>query len=225
MHEETIRAGAGAVKEVAALGNRLAGYFEGPILQFSGALEDTVSAWRLKRVIKLRDDVQNILQERGLEFPSRDVPPKFALPLLNYASLEEDDELQARWARLLANAADASIKMDLRTAYVEILKELTALDVKILDIVVKLSGSDLPPRMTYPIETEELPHNARVHVDGGSRELGFPSPSVMESLSNLNRLGCLIPASGFGGAPAFTVVYATPLGISLYRACSSDPGS
>jgi hypothetical protein len=62
------------------------------------------------------------MDARGLAAPTRPLPPNFVLPLLTAAVVEEDDELQDTWARLLANAGDAATEMELRTAYVEILK-------------------------------------------------------------------------------------------------------
>lgn len=57
-------------------------------------------------------------------------PLKIAEPLLEYASLESEIDLQTKWAQLLSNAL---LWKDIATAYIEILKELSALEVKILD--------------------------------------------------------------------------------------------
>ena len=139
-------------------------------------------------------------------------------------SLEEDDELQDKWAMLLANAADASTPIELRTAYIEMLKDLTAFDVKILSMLAKLSMSDLLQIHLPLILTWELPKNASVNTTV-SQQSAPVSPEVEESLSNLARAGCIAPTYGFGGMPMYHLVAVTPMGLALYRACSpSRPG-
>jgi hypothetical protein len=142
---------------------------------------------------------------------------------VTYATLEEDEELQDVWARLLANAADASTLIELRTAYIDILKELTAFDVKILSMLAKLSFSDLPQPYPPLIETWDLPKDARVHSTL-SGQAGMLLPEVSTSLSNLARAGCIAPSYGFDGIPMYTVVAVTPLGMGLYRACTNYSG-
>lgn len=62
-----------------------------------------------------------------------EIPDKIAYPLVLSAALEDDPTLQEKWAALLANAADP-LKSDwVRLLYVEILKQLSPLEVKLLD--------------------------------------------------------------------------------------------
>lgn len=53
--------------------------------------------------------------------------------------METDDFLQNTWARLLTNAVDPNFKSEIRVAFVDVIKTLTAVDVKILDGVVKVN--------------------------------------------------------------------------------------
>ena len=69
----------------------------------------------------------------------------FAIPLLTSGMLEEDDELQEAWATLLVNAGDAATEMELRTAYVEILKGMSGFDVKNLSRLAEAT-LDAPAR-------------------------------------------------------------------------------
>lgn len=226
MDESTINTGLEAWRETASTTGKiveqfgkLASYFEGMLNARAGQAEDNAQFRRWKNRLKLYDKAQKILAERNIETPTRNVPLSFAAPLLSYGSLQEDDELQNRWAQLLANAADASSGVELRTTYVDILKDLSAVDVTILAIIAKLSHSDFPQIPSTAIETGELPSYARVHVDLQS-VLSSPSVEVTLSLSNLVRLGCISPSVGYGGgAQNFDLVYVTPLGMGLYRAC------
>jgi hypothetical protein len=226
MDEETIRAGAEATKEVAITGRiimesagKLARYFDGMLRERAGIAEDNMKFRRFENRVRLFDKAERILEQRGIDGPTRDVPPKFALPLITYATLEEDEELQDIWANLLANAADGGTPIELRTTYIDVLKDLTASDVKILSMLAKLSISDLPQEFPPGLVTSELPRNAKIQttLDG---KLEQPSDQAKLSLSNLNRSGCIVPTVGFGGMPNLALVYVTPLGTALYRACS-----
>jgi hypothetical protein len=226
VNDETVRAGAEATKEVAAttgkaldLAGKLSSYFDGMMRELGGIAEDNMKLRRYKNRLKLFAKAEEFMRDKGLDGPTREIPPKFALPLVTYATLEEDEGLQDIWARLLANAADASTPVELRTAYIDMLKDLTAFDVKILSMLAKLSVSDLPQPHPPSIETWDLPKDARVQTTL-SGEAGLLAPEVSTSLSNLARAGCISPTYGYGGMPLLTLVSITPLGIGLYRACA-----
>ncbi len=62
-------------------------------------------------------------------------PLKISTPLLENASLESESELQDKWASLLANSL--TWKKDIKPMFIEILKELSWVEVRILDIIYK----------------------------------------------------------------------------------------
>jgi hypothetical protein len=66
------------------------------------------------------------LQKKGIKI-TRVVPPKIALPLLEHATMEHEDELHELWENLLASALDPSEEKIKRT-YVSVLGELSAND-------------------------------------------------------------------------------------------------
>lgn len=81
--------------------------------------------------------VQRILEERGYsdETPFRVPSTKFAFGFVQGASVEDEPELQELWAKLLANAVDPNFENDIRISFMSIIKDLTPLDVKVLDIM------------------------------------------------------------------------------------------
>jgi hypothetical protein len=225
MDRETLKTSFEAVRESASMTNNLinkigkvGSCFEGMLREIGGQAEGNAKFRRWENQQKLIDKAQHILAARGIEAPTRDVPLNMALPLLGYASLEENDELQDLWARLLANAADASSGVEPRTTYVEMLKGLSTFDVRIFEMLARLSHSDFPQAIPLGIETAELPLNARVRTTE-SVEFNQPTEHVKLSLSNLEHLGCIAVTVGFGGMSNFALVYVTPLGMGLYRAC------
>ncbi len=76
------------------------------------------------------NEKQEKRKKKGLNTP---LPPKFLLPVLENAFIEEDDELQDLWVNLLNNWQDEEKKNDKKMLYIEIIKSLSPLDVKILE--------------------------------------------------------------------------------------------
>src|SRR4051794_22485359 len=83
------------------LGGFLAKYIGGSLEQAMGIVEDKLKYYRWHRQIRLIDRANKLMAERGLSQPTRHVPLQIAIPLLQGGSLEENDQLQDRWAALL----------------------------------------------------------------------------------------------------------------------------
>jgi hypothetical protein len=187
---------------------------KGPVDEIVGMLTDRLRLTRLQRRLIYADKVEAEMKRRGISAPTRDLPINFAVPLLAQAILEEDDDLQEMWARLLVNAGDAATEMELRTAYVDILKGMSAFDVLNLS---KLAEAVIDDNEAVLIATGDLPHSASRFPGGSTINV---SKEVLISLANLGRLGCIAPTSGYGGGISFSQVLVTELGLALYRACS-----
>jgi hypothetical protein len=110
-------------------GRDLGGFVPPAFRQLVGMAEDQFKVWRAKRQVRLREQFQEFLFDRGLDAPTRSIAPAFMLPLIERASLEADDALQDVWAMLLANAADADCSTEMRMAFISMLSEMTSLDV------------------------------------------------------------------------------------------------
>jgi hypothetical protein len=90
--------------------------------------------WQKRRVERANKLILNAAAEvERLGEEPQVVPGRVLMPLLEKGSLEEDDNLQATWARLLAKAAAAPNEVS--PAFVSILAELTPEEAKILEWV------------------------------------------------------------------------------------------
>jgi hypothetical protein len=191
---------------------------KGPIERMVGIINDQLDFLRAKGQLHLQDKTLGLMRARGLTAPTRELPLKFAVQLLTAAVIEEDEDLQETWARLLVNAGDASTKMELRTAYVEILKGMSAFDVKNLSEMAKATLAG-PPGLRRPILTTKLPHIAATFPGTFHDDPEVPEELGI-SLANLSRLGCATPAGGMDGVVLFSIMTVTDLGLALYKACS-----
>jgi hypothetical protein len=181
-------------------------------------LWDHLKVVRFERQIRLIDRVRRFLAERGMDGPTRTIALKIGLPLLDNATLEEDDDLQDVWARLLVNGGDADSGIEMRRAFVSVLAEMTALDVRNLALIEQAGQSNAESASTG-VWTCRLPEKGIAFVQAGETRGELPSSDVTISLSNLERLGCIDAAS-----QTYQMVDLTPFGRALVRACTYQGG-
>jgi len=212
--EATARATNNAVEA----GRELGHFISGPAREIVGMLEDHLKVVRFERQVRLWDRVRNMLTERGMAGPTRQIPLNIGLPLLENATLEEDDDLQDVWARLLVNSGDANSGIEPRRAFGAVLAEMSAFDVrnlsKILCAVELNFGVGAVGVWTY-----ELPERAISALYTGGKDAD-PSPDVQISLSNLDRLGCIISSNREPVLQTYYLVNLTPFGRALIEACT-----
>jgi hypothetical protein len=79
------------------------------------------------------------LEARGVKNPQA-ANLTIALPILHAAADESREELQALWAKLLANAMDPSRVSRVRGAFIEVAKRLEPLDAAVLSNVQERGG-------------------------------------------------------------------------------------
>lgn len=104
----------------------------GPAAREAGLmLQDRIKVYRKERQFRLYIRTMEKLKALGVT-PQR-VPLKLLFPIIENASVEEDDDLQDRWASLLANAANPANADGIPASFVNILRELSPRQAKYLD--------------------------------------------------------------------------------------------
>lgn len=68
-------------------------------------LKDGIAKWRFSIQVKTLIKAQSICEKHGVN--PQMISPKLLTPLLEYASLEDNEKLQDKWATLLANMVDS----------------------------------------------------------------------------------------------------------------------
>jgi hypothetical protein len=187
-----------------------------PAGELGGLLKDKVSARRYRNLLRIAARAKEQLDVAGLS--PKEVPLAIIHPLLENASLEVDDDLQKRWAALLANAAASRSEAQVPPYFVEILKQLTALEARFLD---KAYDETLQPPQHKP---QMLPRPRRHPILEGT--LGQLKPSM---IGNLERLGLVTRHShdlsnftsylGRNVMGATNHLYVSDLGMDFVRAC------
>lgn len=104
-----------------------------PIETATGILGDKLKFMRWERQVRLVDRVHQINHDRGIEGKEIPVSPKLAIPIIENASLEENDLLQDLWAKLMSSAQGKESSNAVRSAFIDIIKQLEVIDVQILN--------------------------------------------------------------------------------------------
>jgi hypothetical protein len=76
---------------------------------------ESVRVWRLKRTVRLFQELRQIGDDAGLHL--KPIAPRLLFPLLEAASLEDDKDLHERWVALLTNAATTDYESEILHAF------------------------------------------------------------------------------------------------------------
>jgi len=221
--------GAKAVQEVAKAtgkgidaareaGGFIAKYIDGPLTEGIGIWTDKLKIYRWEQQVKLMQRATELLSQLGLSAPTRAVPLNIAIPILQEGSMQSDQGLQERWANLLVNAANAGSGIEIKASYISILKDMSSLDVRNLHAIYSLPLNKIQEAGIWP---GGLPESAEFFESRHSQLSYADIPEeVVLSLGNLARLGCVSPATGWGGGQYFTHIYPTVLGRYFVTACT-----
>jgi hypothetical protein len=186
LDNETVQEIAKATGKTADL-LRAAGGFLDDVLgktlrEFGGVLADWAAHFRLRNALAIAEKAQRLLDARGVKGKLLSVEPRFALSLLDAASLETEDEIQELWAALFANAADPHRALCLRKVFLEVLRGLEPVDARIMKF---LADPTLDAR--YTVLT-----GATVNANVISAGIEVDIKNVKISLQTLARYQCVI---------------------------------
>lgn len=200
--QEVAKTAGKVVDVVHETGEFLAPHVEGVLGQVVGIFTDHLKYVRGKRLVRLGHRFQQELLAHGGVAAVRKLPLNFAIDSLEQGAMEQDDDLQDIWARLLANAVDATSRVQPRRAYISIIKDLSVLDALILEQIYAVDQE----RHQKAIVTHELPARAYPAIDIDLETLPQPSEEVQVALANLERLGLISYGATWGGGEVFDLV-------------------
>lgn len=218
--QEISKASGKGIDAVREFGGFIAPLIGGTLEQGIGIFEDKLRYMRWERQARLMKRSIDFMKEIGLENPSRAIPLKFAVPLFQAASLEDDDELQDLWAKLLVNGANAASGVDFKRVYIEILEQISPIEAQILDKIYSIPYEEMAHK---GVIAKDLPKEIAIKPEDPGLKMEAPPPEIQLALSNLQRLGCMSTGSSWGGGELFHSVNPTILGKSFVEACTLQP--
>jgi hypothetical protein len=160
------------------------------------------------------------------------IPGRILFPALSYSSVEEDDDLQRKWAALLANAASSTDANKILPAYAELLRQLTPIQAHILDYVFDLARDSTIGFLKWPdvprkdIETRFslfpgdyalfISDMDRLQIIEGRRDTNIP-PHLAMSREQMQDL----VVGRWDTREKYNFVSLTTLGVGFMFACTS----
>lgn len=216
--QEVSKAVGKGLEVVRDAGSFLSEFIRDPLEQRVGIWTDNLRYRRWENQLQLQAKARQKLEELGgpASINFRPIPMRVQVPLLEAASLAEEDELQDRWANLLINFGNSASQVPIERSFISVLRELSPLEVAILDKAYSVPPS---PDGHRGVVTAKLPAVAARQVSG-PQENAQPTEDVAFALSNLFRLGCLTAGTTWDGGEHLAVVFETTFGRELVRACS-----
>lgn len=100
-----------------------------------GLVGDRIRFYRIERAVLLAERTDALLKGRNVK-SVRAVAPNIALPIIEAAATEVDDDLHAKWAELLAQAMDAEASVVDRRL-IDALSSLSPTDSKVFDAIAQ----------------------------------------------------------------------------------------
>lgn len=186
--KELLKIGAEALlSPVKDVMNRLFGPFAD---ELGGLMADPIRVWRYQRSLKLFEKVARISEATGLKL--KPVPLKTLLPILEFASVEEDEDLHSRWANLLANSAMDGDRV--RPFFPDALRQLGPVEARLLDYMrdVTLDLSKKVFGSPQKLREEDLTvHSFARILDAYEKIVGAGPPVGMEAFTKPHLAGCM----------------------------------
>lgn len=219
--QEVAKASGKAVDAGRGLGSFISEFIKQPLTEQVGIWTDNLRYRRWSNQMALKRKAEAKLAELGYDVPLSDPPMSVLVPLLEAASLAEDEGLHERWVNLLLNFSNAASGVKVQRSFVSVLAALEPLDAHALQVIYSVDQEREGGRA---IRTAKLPMAVTFEPipDGTKHPTSHPEPSdeVMVALGNLARLGLIGSASAWGGVGALSVVDQTPFGREFVRACT-----
>jgi Abortive infection alpha len=176
-----------------------------PGLELGELVTDQIRAWRFKRGIKYVQRAMKQLEDAGMN--PKAVPMRTLAPLMDGGTLEDDEEMGARWASLLANAASG--EREVPPSFASVLRDLEPEQARILDHVYQTMMQIAP---------ELRKQNLGMARMGIVAELGLSNETLEYHLDNLIRLRLIRRPSGVID-DELEMVTLTEFGRAFVRAC------
>jgi hypothetical protein len=170
-------------------------YLGSPAVQMGEIAGDWMKYFRYKNMLAIFDKVQKLHRQRKLAGKPIPLSQRIAIPLLEAASAEDDETLQELWANLITNSTDPSTSGQLHPSFIEIIKQLTPYEAKIIQLFSKAARFPTIYVAIVRIDLEStdttvIYYNIYAQYINACSQIGILDENVARMhLDNLKRLG------------------------------------
>ncbi len=180
--------GAGEIVKEVAGGSRgaLRRVFGSALTEFGDMLADSVKLWRFRNLLRIREKVDKIVQDRDVPSAAFNALPfGDSMRTIESASQEDEDDVQELWARLIVKAAESE-SPKINKLHIEILSSLSPADTALLEL--------LYPSVVYrefKLGSDLEAFNNEMNARADSKWRKFSEEDRAVSVQNLFRLRCI----------------------------------
>lgn len=211
--EEVAKVAGKALDTANNFGGFISKFISGPLEEGMGIVQDKLRYIRWERQVRLMQKSEEFIDEIGSEYSIKPIPLKFAIPLVEAATLEEDDYIQDLWAKLLVNFTNKESDVKVSRTYIDILEKLSPLEAKILLTIYSYPFKENEHRGVFTIDLpEKVTPNIYDEYTKNKDKYKIQDENIILALANLSRLGCIYPQKSVGGGDIFDIVMPTVLG-------------
>lgn len=140
-------------------------------------MADRMKLWRFKNQVKIIQLAQKYVEDRN--FTIKPIHPKSLYQILEYSSLEDEELMQDKWASLLANSINVESKASSSQIYIQILSQLTSMEVKILE------------HLFHNLKLKATKKEDYIHVSKMFSSMNLEYAECVEHVYNIERLGLI----------------------------------
>lgn len=174
----------------------------GSTLEETGLLlGDKIRIFRLKNQIKMLSKAQSICKSNNISI--KQISVKTLFPLLEYASLEDDENLQEKWANLLTNYVDSNKNLK-STIFPYILNQLSSEELEVIEKLITTKGT-----VIWGLKIDGI-------IKSNLIRLGIAEIVIKDNTRLQTKFEMKITAA----FPKNHNIKITPLGIEFYNSCT-----
>lgn len=181
----------------------------GAVKEGGGIIQDQVRYWRWRNQIRIFKKAKQLI---GADPQLHEVKIKVLVPLVENASLEDDDSLQDKWAAMLANAATQN--RTVMPLFPALLKELSTIEVTILDSLYNLHAQ----ATSQPVQFDKKKIAMVYKIDPSDMDVIVENLFRLNICSSPGSVGALIGDYPFS-VHTNEIFELTALGIAFIEAC------
>ena len=178
-------------------------------------LKDKVRYWRLNNILRIMEKAKGKIgfQEEQLQIQAH---PRVALAIIDNGSLNDNDEVQEMWAGLFASSCTTSGQEDENLIFVDLLKQLTNAEAKILRFACESSRKILHGNGLVVGDHLMIDCNILIKISG-VKEI-HRLDRELDHLRSLDLIGFGLGSGGFSATDNTLAadISPTPLALNLY---------
>lgn len=183
--------------EVRDAGKFIADIFGYPLTQIGGVVGDSIAALRMEGRIRFAARARSLMEERGLEVPTKAISLAVGISIFEAASIEDDETLSSMFAGLLVSSIDEKAP-HVSKAIVEAVRLMSPLEAKILLAMVNAPTQAKAPGGHMLICG--LPDTYFDPPSAANQELAKKIPNdVRLAVASLTASGCISPMPVLAG--------------------------